>query len=69
MINMEYGIAGLTPPSTPDKTLMWLQMGNAALDAYGTYHKYAQARANPDYGDGGNTWGVDSGFTQYEPVV
>ena len=47
-LNMEYGIAGLTPPSTPDKTLMWLQMGNAALDAYGTYHKYAQARANPD---------------------
>ena len=39
-INMEYGIAGLTPPSTPDKSLMWLQVGNAALDAYGTYHKY-----------------------------
>ena len=38
-INMEYGIAGLTPPSTPDKSLMWLQMGGAALDAYATYHK------------------------------
>ena len=47
-INMQYGIAGLTPPSTPDKTLMWLQMGNAALGAYETYHKYAQPTADPD---------------------
>ena len=42
-INMQYGIAGLTAPSTRDKSLMWLQMGNAALDAYGTYHKYKPA--------------------------
>ena len=47
-INMEYGIAGLTPPSSSDSSLMWLQMGNAALDAYGTYHKYTKPRANPD---------------------
>ena len=39
-INMQYGIAGLTAPSTSDRSLMWLQMGNAALDAYGTFHKY-----------------------------
>ena len=41
-INMQYGIAGLTAPSTPDRTLMWLQMGNSALDAYGTYYKYSR---------------------------
>jgi len=46
-INMEYAIAGLTPPSTPDRSLMWLQLGGAALDAYGTYHKYAKPTANP----------------------
>lgn len=41
-INMQYGIAGLTAPSTPDRTLMWLQMGDSALDAVGTYYKYSR---------------------------
>ncbi len=41
-INMQYGIAGLTAPSTPDRSLMYLQMANAGLDAYGTYWKYSQ---------------------------
>jgi len=53
-INMQYGIAGLTPPSTPDKSLMWLQMGNAALDAYGTYWKYSKPKVDS------NIYGYDA---------
>ena len=57
-INMEYGIAGLSAPSSPDKSLMWLQMANAGLDAYGTYHKYAKPTADPDLQTGvGNPMG------------
>ena len=41
-INMQYGIAGLTAPSTPVRSLMYLQMANAGLDAFGTYWKYDQ---------------------------
>ena len=58
-INMQYGIAGLTAPSTPDRSLMYLQMGNAALDAYGTFHKYSKPKVDP------NIYGYDSGQDVY----
>ena len=69
-INMEYGIAGLTPPSSPDRSLMWLQMGNHALDAYGTYHKYTKPKANPDLSGttGGGQYGGMGLSSDYQHV-
>ena len=58
-INMEYGIAGLTAPSTPDRSLMYLQMANAGLDAYGTYHKYTTPKVDP------NIYGYDTNSSVY----
>lgn len=58
-INMQYGIAGLTAPSTPDRSLMYLQMANAGLDAYGTYHKYNTPKVDP------NIYGYDTNSSVY----
>tara|TARA_Y100000593_G_C4178512_1_gene270803 strand:+ start:116 stop:748 length:633 start_codon:yes stop_codon:yes gene_type:complete len=49
-LNMEYGIAGLTPPPDHDKSLMYLQMVNSGLNAYGTYYKYTKPKADPNLG-------------------
>ena len=55
-INMQYTIAGLSTPSDPDKDFAWLQLSDAALDAYATYHKYSQPKADPNiYGFDRNT--------------
>ena len=58
-LNMEYGIAGLTPPPAHDKSLMYLQMVNSGLNAYGTYYKYTRPKADP------NIYGYDSGQDVY----
>jgi hypothetical protein len=47
-LNMEYGIAGLTPPPAHDKSLMYLQMVNSGLNSMGTYYKYTRPKPDPN---------------------
>jgi len=39
-LNMEYAIAGLTPPGGTDRTAMYLSMVNSGLSSMHTYYKY-----------------------------
>ena len=68
-LNMEYGIAGLTPPPTHDKSLMYLQMVNSGLNSYGTYYKYTRPKADPDLGGttGGGQYGGMGLSSDYQP--
>ena len=39
-LNMEYAIAGLTPPTGTDRTAMYLSMVNSGFSSMATYYKY-----------------------------
>jgi len=56
-INMEYALAGLSPPGSSDRTQMYLAMVNSGFNSLGTYYKYKDVNfgspeTNTTYGGG-----------------